>query len=96
MSHYDFQCEYCDGMVRERVIEREPISLSRGIVILEHVPIGVCDRCSAHYYAAPVLRRAESVLAPPGSSPAPGGPSDPRPPRTLPVPIADFRDTQAA
>ena len=59
---YDFPCEYCSGTVRERIVEREPISHHRGIVILEDVPIGVCDRCGAHYFAAPVLRRAEDVL----------------------------------
>ena len=57
MSLYDFPCEYCEGTVRERVLEREPISHHRGIVVLEAVPIGVCDRCGAHYYAAPILKR---------------------------------------
>ncbi len=63
MGMYGFSCEYCTGTVQERVIDREPISLHRGIVILENVPIGVCDRCGARYYAAPVLRQAEAVLA---------------------------------
>ena len=62
MTLYDFRCEYCDGTVRERILAREPINLSRGIVVLENVPIGICDRCSAHYYAAPVLKRAEALL----------------------------------
>ncbi len=62
MSLYGFGCEYCDGVVRERILDREPISHHRGIVILERVPIGVCDKCSAHFYAAPVLKRAEEIL----------------------------------
>lgn len=62
MSMYDFRCEYCSGTVRERIIDREPISHHRGIVILENVPIGVCDNCGAHYYAAAVLRQAEAIL----------------------------------
>lgn len=62
MSLYDFACEYCDGVVRERTVEREPISHHRGIVVLENAPIGVCDYCGAHYYAAPVLKRVEAIL----------------------------------
>ena len=59
MSLYDFPCEYCAGTVRERVVEREPITHHRGIAVLENVPIGVCDQRGAHYYAASVLKRVE-------------------------------------
>lgn len=59
---YEFPCEYCSGVVRERVLVREPINHHRGVVILEEVPIGVCDKCGAHYYAAPVLKQAEAIL----------------------------------
>ncbi len=62
MSLYDFPCEYCSGTVRERIVDQEPIALHRGIVVLEHVPIGICDNCGAHYYAASVLKKAESLL----------------------------------
>jgi YgiT-type zinc finger domain-containing protein len=79
MSLYDFPCEYCEGHVQERVLDREPISHHRGIVILENVPIGVCDRCGAHYYAAPVLKRAEAILT-----------SDKRPRRTMEVPVETY------
>ena len=79
MSLYDFDCEYCDGVVRERIVDREPISHDRGIVILENVPIGVCDRCSAHYYAAPVLGRVDSILT-----------ANRAPTRTLEVPVETY------
>ena len=62
MSLYGFPCEYCDGTVREQVVDREPISHHRGIVILENVPVGVCDHCGARYHAAEVLHRVESIL----------------------------------
>jgi YgiT-type zinc finger domain-containing protein len=62
MSLYGFRCEYCDGTVREQIVDREPISHHRGIVILEKVPVGVCDHCGAHYHAAEVLHRVESIL----------------------------------
>jgi len=77
MSLYDFQCEYCEGVVRERIVEQEPVSHRRGIVVLEKMPIGVCDHCGAHYYAAPVLKRVEAILT-----------SVTPPERTLQVPVA--------
>ncbi|MCH8344738.1 MAG: YgiT-type zinc finger protein [Planctomycetes bacterium] len=76
MSLYDFPCEYCEGMVRERTLDREPISHHRGIVVLENVPIGVCEHCGAHYYAAAVLKRVEAILT--STTPAS---------RTLQVPV---------
>lgn len=79
MTLYDFPCEYCDGTVRERILECEPIAHHRGIVVLERVPIGVCDRCGAHYYAAPVLKRAEALLT-----------SSLPPQRTMQVPVDTF------
>jgi YgiT-type zinc finger domain-containing protein len=74
-----FPCEYCDGTVRERILDREPINHHRGIVVLENVPIGVCDGCGAHNYAAKVLKRAETILT--STSP---------PARTLEVPIEAY------
>jgi YgiT-type zinc finger domain-containing protein len=65
MSQYDFPCEYCTGTVRERTVDQEPIAHHRGIVVLEKVPIGICDRCGAHYYAASVLKKAETLLSAP-------------------------------
>lgn len=79
MSLCDFPCEYCQGMVRERIVDREPISHHRGIAILENVPIGVCDHCGAHYYAATVLKRVESLLTTPGSTA-----------RTMQIPVDAF------
>ncbi len=79
MSLYDFRCEYCEGTVRERIIDREPISHHRGIAVLENVPVGVCEHCGAHYYAASVLKRVESIL----TSPTPPG-------RTMQVPVEAY------
>lgn len=79
MTPYDFPCEYCDGVVRQRIVDREPVSHHRGIVVLENVPVGVCDHCGAHYNAAAVLKRVESILA----SPSP-------PARTIQVPVTNF------
>ena len=79
MSLYSFPCEYCDGTVQERIVDREAVSHHRGIVVLEYVPIGVCNRCGAHYYAATVLKRVESILT-----------STTPPARTLQVPVETF------
>lgn len=79
MSLYDFPCEYCDGTVRERIVDREPISHHRGIVVLENVPIGLCDRCGARYYAASILQRVEAILK-----------ANTAPKRTLEVPLESF------
>ena len=79
MSLYDFHCEYCEGTVRERIVDQEPVSHHRGIVVLENAPIGVCDHCGAHYYAAPILKRVEAIL----TSAVP-------PERTLQIPVETY------
>ena len=61
-SSYGFECEYCQGTVRERRVDREAFNHAKGFVILENVPIGICDACRAHYYSAEVLKRVESVI----------------------------------
>ncbi|MCC6492257.1 MAG: YgiT-type zinc finger protein [Pirellulales bacterium] len=58
---YDFLCEHCTGAVRERRLDREAIRHKGGFVILENVPIGVCDTCGARYFHASVLRRVAEV-----------------------------------
>ena len=58
---YDFRCEHCNGTVREKRIEREAIRHKGNFVILEDVPIGICDNCGARYYHVSVLRRAAEI-----------------------------------
>ena len=58
---YDFQCEHCDGKVRERRVEREALRHKGGFVILEDVPIGVCEKCGARYFNASILRRVAEI-----------------------------------
>ena len=76
---YNFRCEYCDGTVRERRVEREVFNHHSGIAILENVPIGICNGCQAHYYSAEVLKRVESVIS--GTAPST---------HTQQVPVARF------
>lgn len=58
---YDFHCEHCGGMVRERRVEREALRHKGGFVILEDVPVGVCDKCGARYFDASILRRVAEI-----------------------------------
>jgi hypothetical protein len=58
---YGYRCEHCEGIVRERLVEREAFKHRAGFVILEKVPIGVCDMCGYRYYHASLLRRVEEI-----------------------------------
>jgi YgiT-type zinc finger domain-containing protein len=60
---YGYRCEYCDGTVQERVIKREAFKHRRGFVILENVPIGVCDKCGYRYYHSTLLHQVEEIAA---------------------------------
>lgn len=60
---YGYKCEYCDGTVREKIVKREAFKHKDGFVILENVPIGVCDRCGTRYYHASLLHRVADVAA---------------------------------
>jgi YgiT-type zinc finger domain-containing protein len=58
---YGYRCEYCDGIVREQVVKEEAFKHRDGFVILENVPIGVCDHCGYRYYHATLLHRVEEI-----------------------------------
>ncbi len=58
---YGYSCEYCSGIVREKLVSREAFRHSDGFVILENVPVGVCETCGARYYHANLLRRVAEV-----------------------------------
>lgn len=62
-TQFGYRCEYCDGIVREKRVEREVFKHKAGFVILEDVAIGVCDKCGSRYYSAEVLRRVQAVAA---------------------------------
>jgi YgiT-type zinc finger domain-containing protein len=75
---YGYKCEYCDGIVREKIVQREAFKHKRAFVILENVPIGVCDKCGTRYYHANLLHRVAQVAA--GKVAA----------KSEPVPVAQF------
>jgi YgiT-type zinc finger domain-containing protein len=76
---YGYRCEYCDGTVQERIVEREAFKHRNGFVILESVPVGVCDKCGYRYYHSALLRRVEKIAA-----------NKERPSRMEQVPVAPF------
>jgi YgiT-type zinc finger domain-containing protein len=58
---YNFRCEHCDGTVKERRVDREALRHKGSFVILEDVPVGVCDKCGARYFHSSVLRRVAEI-----------------------------------
>lgn len=60
---YGYKCEYCKGTVKKRIVEREAFKHKSGFVILEDVPIGVCDRCGYRYYHSTILQRIEEIAS---------------------------------
>lgn len=60
---YGYPCEYCDGIVQPRKVEREAFKHKVGFIILEDVTIGVCDTCGNRYYSADVLRAVHELAS---------------------------------
>lgn len=58
---YGYKCEYCEGTVKEQLIEREAFKHKKGFVILENAPIGICDTCGYRYYHSTLLKRVEEI-----------------------------------
>ena len=58
---YQYECEYCEGTVQPRNIQREAFKHMNGFVILEDVKIGVCDTCGNRYYSADILHAVHAV-----------------------------------
>jgi len=79
-NQFGYRCEYSEGMVREKQVEREAFKHKAGFVILENVVIGVCDKCGNRYYSADTLKRVHAIAT--GKIPAE---------RTEQVPVAHAR-----
>ncbi len=60
---YGYRCEYCEGIVREKIVAQEAFKHRKGFVILEHVPIGVCDTCGSRYYHSTLLHQVEEIAS---------------------------------
>lgn len=60
---YGYKCEYCAGTVRQKILKREAFKHKNGFVILEDVPIGICDKCGTRYYHAQLIKRIAEVAS---------------------------------
>lgn len=58
---YGYPCEYCDGRVQPRQIEREAFKHKNGFVILENIVVGVCDGCGNRYYSVEILHTVHKI-----------------------------------
>lgn len=79
-SQFGYSCEYCDGVVQAKRVDREAFKHKAGFVILEDVEIGVCDACGNRYYTAETLKKVQAVAS-----------GKIRPDRTEQVPVAHAR-----
>jgi YgiT-type zinc finger domain-containing protein len=79
---YRFACEHCGGMVRERRVDCEALRHKGSFVILEGVPVGVCDKCGARCFDASILRHVAEI-----------GHGTTLSPRTMEVPVAPYATT---
>jgi hypothetical protein len=43
------------------MIALEVFKHRHGFIILEHVPVGVCDKCGYRYYHSTLLHRVEEI-----------------------------------
>lgn len=62
---YGYKCEYCDGTVEKHIVEKEAFKHKKGFVILENVPVGICNKCGNRYYNAAVLKKVQEIAEKP-------------------------------
>jgi len=67
-SDYGYRCEFCEGLVRPKLVKREAFKHRKGFIILEGVVIGVCDACGARFYSASILHAVHELAT--GSKPS--------------------------
>ena len=58
---YGYRCEYCDGTVQPKTVEREAFKHKSGFIILEDVTIGVCVVCGNRYYSSDILHAVHDI-----------------------------------
>ena len=58
---YGYSCEYCEGTVKELLVKKEVFKHKNGFVMLENVPVGICDKCGYRYYHSTILKRVDEI-----------------------------------
>lgn len=54
------KCEYCSGLVKE-VMRDETLWYHGKLVLIEDVPVGLCQKCGEKYYKGSVLESLELI-----------------------------------
>ena len=60
-TKYD-DCDFCGGIVREKLITVD-LRFAAKLYVFENVPAGVCRKCGERYYRGPVLERLEELAS---------------------------------
>jgi len=55
-----YTCEYCEGRVRRQIVD-EDFRYRGELILIQEVPVGVCDRCGSKYYPAQVLKKMQEI-----------------------------------
>jgi len=58
---YGYKCEFCGGTVRKQLVEKEVFKHKNGFVMLEDVPVGICDKCGYRYYHSSILKMVDEI-----------------------------------
>ena len=58
---YGYSCEYCGGTVKERLVKKEVFKHKKGFIMLENVPVGICDKCGYRYYHSTILKSVDEI-----------------------------------
>jgi YgiT-type zinc finger domain-containing protein len=57
----DERCEYCQGVIVDRMID-SPRKIGNRYVLIKNIPAGVCKKCGTKYYTANVLKTIEGSI----------------------------------
>lgn len=77
-------CEYCGGPVVEKLVSEYERSGNQ-LVVIENVPVGVCQRCGERYYLASVVEAMEHIVQ-----------TRAAPERTIIVPVRQYQEAPAS
>lgn len=59
---YD-NCNFCGGRVSERRVQKVCWWGDKLVVIVDNVPVGVCEQCGEKYFRVTILRHIEKILS---------------------------------
>jgi YgiT-type zinc finger domain-containing protein len=60
MGHQYANCSLCGGEVEEQFVDVD-YRTNNKLIVIEHVPAGVCKQCSEQYYTAKVAKAMEKI-----------------------------------